>query len=476
MPPLGPRSSSPLSDRTKSGAAAAIMPSSKHRCSDNDAVSVFTINTSKPSNVVLWKDRQRKQLSRLGEALSGPSRASKSRSIHIYVFTIFDSAMSMSNNHLILQTLVTILVICVVAPIAIIGGTFSVYSSAIQLSAASNNIHSAQFTPASILYLLLLALNYAIMPRLSKRYIHPNANKRSVALVEEVVKMSLGLGGWVLTGYASTKNIEATSATSFSTTMSVLQEQLQHWSPLSTLIAAGLPSALYALQGTLTYTAYQNLDSVTYNGLTQLKVLSSALCCYVILNKRQSVLQMASLGLLMLSSVVFQGSWKDWIRKQTSSDNHSSNINNRRVLLMGVLPCLTATLLSGLAGAFSQRSLQTQVGGQMHRDAYFYTVEISFLSAVCLVISMAAETWQGRRTVACANVKELDDKCDTKKDSFFQHWTYAYLCDTLAYNNESYSWSLDCIGSSSSRFGCERLCIGIRISLLGFASICIGGH
>mmetsp|Transcript_21967 Transcript_21967/g.34449 ORF Transcript_21967/g.34449 Transcript_21967/m.34449 type:complete len:459 (+) Transcript_21967:151-1527(+) len=389
MPPLGPRSSSPLSDRTKSGAAAAIMPSSKHRCSDNDAVSVFTINTSKPSNVVLWKDRQRKQLSRLGEALSGPSRA--------------------------------------IAPIAIIGGTFSVYSSAIQLSAASNNIHSAQFTPASILYLLLLALNYAIMPRLSKRYIHPNANKRSVALVEEVVKMSLGLGGWVLTGYASTKNIKATSATSFSTTMSVLQEQLQHWSPLSTLIAAGLPSALYALQGTLTYTAYQNLDSVTYNGLTQLKVLSSALCCYVILNKRQSVLQMASLGLLMLSSVVFQGSWKDWIRKQTSSDNHSSNIKNRRVLLMGVLPCLTATLLSGLAGAFSQRSLQTQVGGQMHRDAYFYTVEISFLSAVCLVISMAAETWQGRRTVACANVKELDDKCDTKKDSFFQHWTYATL-------------------------------------------------
>ncbi len=320
----------------------------------------------------------------------------------------------------------------VVAPIAIIGGTFSVYSSAIQLSAASNNIHSVQqFTPSSILYLLLLALNYAIMPRLSKRFIHPNANKRSVALVEEVVKMSLGLGGWVLTGYASTKSIESTSGTtvtSLSSTMSVLQEQLQHWSPLSTLIAAGLPSALYALQGTLTYTAYQNLDSVTFNGLTQLKCLSSALCCYIILNKRQSALQMISLGLLMLSSVVFQGSWKDWIRKQTTtSGNHSSNINNRRVLLMGVLPCLTATLLSGLAGAFSQRSLQTQVGGQMHRNAYFYTVEISFLSAACLIISMAAEYWQGKRTVACTSVKKLDNKYDTMKDSFFQHWTYATL-------------------------------------------------
>ena len=40
---------------------------------------------------------------------------------------------------------------------------------------------------------------------------------------------------------------------------------------------------------------------------------------------------------------------------------------------------------------------------------------------------MAAETWQGRRTVACASVKQLDNKYDTKKDSFFQHWTYATL-------------------------------------------------
>eukprot|EP00986_Skeletonema_menzelii_P001371 scaffold366_cov153-Skeletonema_menzelii.AAC.33 len=240
MPPLSPRSSSPLAASTKSGAAGAMLPP-KHQLTDDDVV-IGTINSStKPSNVLLWKDRQRKQLRRFGEALSGPSRA--------------------------------------IAPIAIIGGTFSVYSSAIQLSAASNNIHSVQqFTPSSILYLLLLALNYAIMPRLSKRYIHPNANKRSVALVEEVIKMSLGLGGWILTGYASTKNMEATcaftttsSSSCFSTTLSVLQEQLQHWSPLSTLVAAGLPSALYALQGTLTYTAYQNLDAVTYNGLTQLK-------------------------------------------------------------------------------------------------------------------------------------------------------------------------------------------------------------
>jgi len=383
MPPLSLRSSSPLSD--SSSCDSTNTPPSRHRRSDDDEVFA---NPSMPSNLLLRRERQRKQLCWLGETFSGPSRA--------------------------------------IAPIAIIGGTFSVYSSAIKLSAASNNILSSQFSPASTLYLLLLALNYAIMPRLSKRYIHPNTNKRSVALVEEVVKMSLGFFGWILSGYAAANSLDSTSTT-LSATMLVLQEQLQHWSPLSTLIAAGIPSALYALQGTLTYTAYQNLDAVTYNGLTQLKVFSSAFCCYVILNKRQSVLQMLSLGLLMLSSVVFQGSWKDWKSKQTSDDGkHKSNRNNQRILLMGVLPCITATLLSGLAGAFSQKSLQTQAGGQMHRDAYFYTVEISFLSAACLVVSMVSEHWKRRKIVAGGSVNELDN-CDTNNNSFFQHWTYATL-------------------------------------------------
>ena len=321
---------------------------------------------------------------------------------------------------------------------------------------SANNINSnAEFTPVSILYLLLLALNYAVMPRLSKRYIHPNTNKQSVALAEEVVKMGMGLSGWVFSGYYAAassssslssssplindsynSSLQQSTASDVQTTISVLQEQLQDWTPLSTLIAAGIPSALYALQGTLTYYAYQNLDAVTYNGLTQLKVLSSALCCYIILNKRQSAVQMISLGLLMASSVVFQGSWKDWIRRSStnscsSTSNQSKsnmNNNNHRVLLMGVLPCLTATLLSGLAGALSQRSLQTQVGGMMHRDAYFYTVEISFLSAMCLVISMSLEYWQQRNNRrSIANGKSDDVVSSNPLPSFFQHWTYATL-------------------------------------------------
>ena len=68
----------------------------------------------------------------------------------------------------------------------------------------------------------------------------------------------------------------------------------------------------------------------------------------------------------------------------------------------------------------------------MHRDAYFYTVEISFLSAACLVISMAVDFWQGRRNaVASTSVKKLENKSQVNNNSFFQHWTYATLLPVL---------------------------------------------
>ena len=328
------------------------------------------------------------------------------------------------------------------------------------------------------------------MPRLSKKYIHPQTNKQSVALVEELVKMGLGVGGWIVTAYyhaankkllvdhhqllshddandnnimksLSTSSILQSLSSNIVPTVALLSDQLRNYSFRSTLLAAGIPSALYALQGMLTYTSYLNLDAVTYNGLTQLKVLSSALCCYVVLGQRQGFVQILSLGILMISTIVFQGSWKYWFGNNEKKNNVIDGVagglagggntkttgtgrvyDYNRHLVLGVLPCIGATLLSGLAGAFSQRSLQTnQVGGighdgkVMHRDAYFYTIEISFLSALCLAFSMAMECVKHGITAkrprrANKNYKNITDTdnfrtCTTSH--FFQHWTFATL-------------------------------------------------
>jgi UDP-sugar transporter A1/2/3 len=67
----------------------------------------------------------------------------------------------------------------------------------------------------------------------------------------------------------------------------------------------------------------------------------------------------------------------------------------------GVVPCLGAAFLSGLAGSLSQKGLQlTGISG---RDPFLYTVEISFFSAVTLLINMIRSNvftfmeWQKQR-------------------------------------------------------------------------------
>lgn len=276
-----------------------------------------------------------------------------------------------------------------VGPMAIIGGTVSIYSAALAHS-------SSTLTPTGTIYLLLLALNYSIMPRLSKKFIHPKTNKTSLALVEEMIKFSMGIGGFLITDSWSS---------------------IKGWKPYSTLIAAGLPSALYALQGTLTYTSYQNLDAFTFNGLTQLKTLSAALCCYFVMGKTQSLMQIFALAILSVIPLVLEGKFNMKsilsFKRNTKDCGDTKSLRNR--LLLGIFPCLGATLLSGLAGSMSQKSLQFSVGS-MERNAYFYSAEISICTAFFLLISMMKS-----KTSVHMEVKSGGSN-DHK--AYFNHWNW----------------------------------------------------
>jgi UDP-sugar transporter A1/2/3 len=163
---------------------------------------------------------------------------------------------------------------------------------------------------------------------------------------------------------------------------------------------------LYAFQGVLQYVSHQHLDPVTFNGLTQTKTLSAAFCCWLVMGKKQSPLQMAALAILLGSALVFQGYVRIGNRnhKDTTSSSATTTNNQKRqedFLWRGVLPCLGAAFLSGLAGALSQKGLQlTGIAG---RDPFLYTIEISFFSAVTLWINMMRSNvfskleWQKQR-------------------------------------------------------------------------------
>ena len=71
-----------------------------------------------------------------------------------------------------------------VGPAALVGGSAAIYTSLLQHPGSTLN-------QLSLILMMLLAVQYAVQPRLSRKYISPKVNKQSVALVEEVVKTGL---------------------------------------------------------------------------------------------------------------------------------------------------------------------------------------------------------------------------------------------------------------------------------------------
>jgi len=303
-------------------------------------------------------------------------------------------------------------VVSSVGPAALVGGTAAIYTSLLKHPSSTLN-------QLSFVLMMILAVQYAIQPRLSRKYISPKIKKQSVALVEEIVKTSFA------------------AAIFLSKPTAEVQSALKDWSLSSSLACAGLPAMLYALQGVMQYVSYQHLDSVTFNGLTQTKTLSAAFCCWLIMKKRQSPLQMVALSILFSSALVFQGYirvetlWKKNIGKIATDDGAvsttarssaskvptktttvvtttnstretSSSTNSDDWWWCGVVPCVGAAFLSGLAGALSQKGLQ--LTGIRGRDPFLYTIEISIFSAIALLINMMRSNvfseleWQKQRT------------------------------------------------------------------------------
>ena len=69
-------------------------------------------------------------------------------------------------------------------PVSLVGGTAAIYTSLL-------NHPSSTLTHLSFAFMMLLAVQYALQPRLSRKYIPPQVNKQSVAMVEEVVKTGI---------------------------------------------------------------------------------------------------------------------------------------------------------------------------------------------------------------------------------------------------------------------------------------------
>jgi UDP-sugar transporter A1/2/3 len=228
----------------------------------------------------------------------------------------------------------------------------------------------------AIVFMGLLALQFGLQPILVRRFTPQGINKSSVVLVQEMIK-------FVIAGacfHLQTGQHEKRTA-------------LAGWSVKSWLAVAGIPAALYTIQNIASLLAYQNLEALTFNVLNQTKILSAALCCYLVMGKKQSKVQVFSLLMLVASAMVMEKviPLKNWGIAAAKSSLGSPDLMSRHVT-HGVVPVLFASFISGLAGALTQKNLQgaskKASSVTKGRNTYLFSMEMTVASALVLLVSL----------------------------------------------------------------------------------------
>ena len=308
---------------------------------------------------------------------------------------------------------------------------------------AKSKQFSDDLSTQALFYMFLLSLQFGIQPILTKNFTPPSICRTSVVLVQEAVKFFFA--SCMLFGSGNFK-----SATS-------------DWSVSSWLQVAALPAALYSIQNMAALVAYQNLDALTFNVLNQTKTLSAAMCCYLVMGKKQSKVQILSLIALLCSALVIEkiitldsilsltnlpsnmnesepetiaiqpaeksSLLKDAFsffrsnQKQTPTikeeplESVTMNFSSRH-LTHGVAPVLLASAISGLAGALSQRNLQAisfslksdgsskDKKANVGRNPYLFSMELCAASVIFL----------------CASLLKSGDGALIYEHGFFQNW------------------------------------------------------
>ena len=195
---------------------------------------------------------------------------------------------------------------------------------------------------------------------------------------------------------------------------------------------------LYTIQNVAALMAYQNLEALTFNVLNQTKILSAALSCYFVMGKRQSRMQVVSLCVLILSTLVIEqilhpgvlvslfsmrgGATAFGLQNALKGLGSLASGAGRRVT-HGVVPIMIASLISGMAGALTQKNLQGSKGGapiwgkkrstkvvasRPPRNAYLFSMEMNIASVILLLASLALSS---------------DGRDILRSRTFFSNWT-----------------------------------------------------
>ena len=142
--------------------------------------------------------------------------------------------------------------------------------------------------------------------------------------------------------------------------------------PILPCQTSGLPAVLYAVQNIFLLLSYDNLAAVEFNVINQTKTVSAAVFCFGLLGRKQTPIQMAALLMLGVGAICIEGTLD--VAGMAESLYKTGGLglgNNQGVefdanrMFKGVVPCLIASGISGLAGAITQKILQAGKGGKV---------------------------------------------------------------------------------------------------------------
>lgn len=224
-------------------------------------------------------------------------------------------------------------------------------------------------------YMVLLALQFSVQPVITKKFAPKTIIRSTYVLAQDCFRL-------FITAFLLTATQSWGAA-------------CRNWTWQTSLATAGFPALLYLVQSYCSLTAYQNLAPITYNVLNQTKTLSAAICCFLLIGQRQSLAQGVALGILLLAALVmenvvnvpFFGTATTLPSLSSSGDRKDevSSLVPEKVtarsmhFLSGVLPVLVASLISGLAGAWTQRSLRATSSNSL-----LFTLQLSVFSILLM--------------------------------------------------------------------------------------------
>ena len=174
--------------------------------------------------------------------------------------------------------------------------------------------------------------------------------------------------------------------------------QLSQWDLVSSLQAAAAPALVYSVQNVLVQTAYPNISSLMFNLLNQTKTLSAAVFVYILMGKRQSLIQCLALGMLFTAAVMLSTG-------KSSSKDEEEKEND---FLWGIVPVLGASALSGFASGLCQVTLQGK-----RRNSFVFTMELCIFSTISLLTGMAVKDPNAPRHARCSTASTATSTLST---------------------------------------------------------------